>query len=222
MDKMKKIFIFIVCLFVFPIVTNAASACNSLTMSNISSLANNVNVVYEVDTSSKTPIFTITLSNLTSDMIVFDKNLGKTYKGFANTGSEISIKTKTSGSYDFAIYSKQCKEQVATKSVSLPTYNIYYGDKLCNGLDECDVCQKWYGSNSDRKTFELGIQECKKNQKVVVEEEKQVVQKQPWYEKVANIFLKYWWAIIILMIIITGAYYTIRAKQKKNEYNFKV
>lgn len=220
---MKKSFIFIVCLFIFPIVTNAASSCNTATMSNISSLANNVNIVYEVDSSSKVPVFTITLSNLTSDMIVFDKNLGKTYKGFANTGSEISIKTKTSGSYSFAIYSKQCKEQVATKSVSLPTYNIYYGDKLCDGLDDCDVCQKWYGSNSDRKTFELGIQECKKKQSVVVEDEEEpIAQVQPWYEKIGNVFLKYWWAIIILMIIIIGIYYAIRAKQKKNEYNFKV
>lgn len=211
------------CLFIFPIVTNAASSCNSATMSNISSLANNVNIVYEVDTSSSVPVFTITLSNLTSDMIVFDKNLGKTYKGFANTGSEISIKTKTSGSYSFTIYSKQCKEQVATKSVSLPTYNIYYGDKLCDGLDDCDVCQKWYGSNSDRKTFELGIQECKKKQNVVVEDEEEpIAQIQPWYEKIGNVFLKYWWAIIILMIIIIGIYYAIRAKQKKNEYNFKV
>ena len=220
---MKKSFIFIVCLFIFPIVTNAASSCNTATMSNISSLANNVNIVYEVDSSSKVPVFTITLSNLTSDMIVFDKNLGKTYKGFANTGSEISIKTKTSGSYSFVIYSKQCKEQVATKSVSLPTYNIYYGDKLCDGLDDCDVCQKWYGSNSDRKTFELGIQECKKKQSVVVEDEEEpIAQVQPWYEKIGNVFLKYWWAIIILMIIIIGIYYALRAKQKKNEYNFKV
>ena len=220
---MKKSFIFIVCLFIFPIVTNAASSCNTATMSNISSLANNVNIVYEVDSSSKVPVFTITLSNLTSDMIVFDKNLGKTYKGFANTGSEISIKTKTGGSYSFVIYSKQCKEQVATKSVSLPTYNIYYGDKLCDGLDDCDVCQKWYGSNSDRKTFELGIQECKKKQSVVVEDEEEpIAQVQPWYEKIGNVFLKYWWAIIILMIIIIGIYYAIRAKQKKNEYNFKV
>lgn len=220
---MKKSFIFIVCLFIFPIVTNAASSCNTATMSNISSLANNVNIVYEVDSSSKVPVFTITLSNLTSDMIVFDKNLGKTYKGFANTGSEISIKTKTSGSYSFVIYSKQCKEQVATKSVSLPTYNVYYGDKLCDGLDTCEVCQKWYGSNSDRQTFERGIQECKKKQNVVVEEEEEhTKQERSWYETIADIFLKYWWAIIILMIIIIGIYYAIRTKQKKNEYNFKV
>lgn len=219
---MKRLGIFLVCLFVFPLVANAAT-CNSTNMSNISSLANNVNIVYEVDTSKKTPVFTITLSNLTADMIVFDRNAAKTYKGFANTGSELSIKTNTSGSYSFIIYSKQCKEQVATKSVSLPTYNVFYGDKLCDGLDTCDVCQKWYGSNKDRKTFEQGIQECKrKNNIVVEEEEKPVTQNKAWYESLADIFLKFWWAIIILMIVVIGIYYAIRAKQKKNEYNFKV
>lgn len=219
---MKRLGIFLVCLFVFPLVTNAAT-CNSKTMSNISSLANNVNIVYEVDTSKKTPVFTITLSNLTTDMIVFDRNAAKTYKGFSNTGSELSIKTNTSGSYSFIIYSKQCKEQVATKSVSLPTYNVFYGDKLCDGLDTCDVCQKWYGSNKDRKAFEQGIQECKRKKNIVVEEEeKPVPQDKAWYESLADIFLKFWWAIIILMIVVIGIYYAIRAKQKKNEYNFKV
>ncbi len=220
---MKKLCVFMACLFIFPLITNAASSCNAQTMSNISSLANNVNIVYEVDTSSKTPIFTITLTNLTSDMIVFDRNASKTYKGFANTGSEMSVRTKMSGSYSFIIYSKQCKEQVATKSVSLPTYNVYYGDKLCDGLDQCDACQKWYGSNSDRKKFEQSVQECKRKQNAVIEaEEKPVKQAQAWYESIAKIFLDFWWAIIILMIVIIGIYYAIRAKQKKNEYNFKV
>lgn len=219
---MKRLGIFIICLFLFPLVTNAAT-CDSTAVSNISSLANNVNIVYEVDTSKNTPVFTITLSNLTADMIVFDQNASKTYKGFSNTGSELSIKANTGGSYSFIIYSKQCKEQIATKSVSLPTYNTYYGDKLCDGLEQCEVCQKWYGSNKDRKTFEQGIQECKKKKNVVVEEEeKKVVQDKTWYESLSDIFLKFWWAIIILMIVIIGIYYAIRAKQKKNEYNFKV
>ena len=150
---MKKILIFIICLFVFPIISYGAN-CSNDKYTETSRLVNNVNITYEISINNNKPTFTIVLTNLTDDMGVVDLVTSKAHKNFKATGSELKITTSTSGRYSFDIYSLACKTKIGNKAVTLPTYNSYYNDELCKDLESYDLCKRWSSYKADRKTFE--------------------------------------------------------------------
>ena len=218
---MRKILFLIICLVSFPYICNAAS-CSNEEIGKISGFSSNVNIVYLVNMKNNVPEFSITITNLTSDMALIDKNTSKLYKDFKN-GDRFTITTKTSGKYAFDIYSLKCKVKTGTKSVTLPKYNPYYKDELCKGLEEYTQCQRWSGYTANRATFENDIKKLKEVQnKEEMKEETKIVVKKSLYKKVEDIILNYWWAISIVLILLIGLFYIIRNKRKKNEYNFKV
>lgn len=219
---MKKIFAFIICLFIFPIVSNAAT-CTSSHSSEIKLLATNVNIIYEITMKDNTPIHTITLSNLTSDMVVIPSTGNVSYNKSKYKNGELTITLKQAGQYEFSIYSFACKEKIAVKTVNLPSYNAYYKDELCKGLEKYAQCQRWSGYKANRKTFESDIKKIKEDEaKLNQKEEEIVVPKDKWYEVLFDWFLDFWWLIVILLIGILGLYYYIINRRKKNEYDFKV
>lgn len=214
---MKKILFIFICLFSFPVISLAA--CDTTILNNYRKLATNVNITYEITGTDK-PTFTITMTNLHQNMILYDGT--KVYNSNYFPNGIFTFKTTTSGRYDYTIYVKSCGE-VGKKNVTLPTYNAYYKDELCKGLENYSICQRWSGYSATRAKFESDIKKIKNQQTKVVEEEKEEEkEEQRWFEKFTGIFVKYWWAIIIIMLLIMGVYYTIRAKNKKNEFNFKV
>lgn len=218
---MKKVLLLIICLFSFPYVCNAAS-CSNTEIGQLSGFTSNVNIVYLVDMKNDSPEFSITITNLTSDMVILDKVASKVYKGFKN-GDRLDIKTTISGKYAFDIYSLKCKKQIGTKSITLPKYNPYYKDELCNGLEDYSQCQRWSGYNANRTTFENDIKKIQeKKSKEKVKEETKVVVRKNWYDAFENIIIKFWWAFAIILILLIGLFYVIRNNRKKNEYNFKV
>ena len=136
-------------------------------------------------------------------MIVFDNTANKTYRNFKNTGSEITINTKRNGRYSFSIYSLQCKDKIIDKTISLPIYNKYYNDPLCDGLEGYSQCQRWSGYNATRKEFEQDISSIKEQllkQKTETPEKNN--EKLSLYDQIVNVFIHFWWAIVIVLIII--------------------
>lgn len=218
---MKKIILLIICLISFPCVCNAA-ACSNTEIGQISGFSSNVNIVYLVNMKNNVPEFSITITNLTSDMALIDKTTSKLYKDFKNGGS-LNIKTTTSGKYAFDIYSLKCKIKTGTKSITLPKYNPYYNDEKCKGLEDYSLCQRWSGYSANRTTFENDIKKIQEaKSKGEEKEETKVVIKKSWYSNFEDIILNYWWAFVIILIILIGLFYVIRNNRKKNEYNFKV
>ncbi len=212
---MKKILFIFICLFSFPIISFAD--CDKTILGNYRKLATNVNVTYEI---TGTPEFVITMTNLHKNMIVYDGNKIYTSANFPN--GVFSYKTTKSGRYNYTIYVKSCGE-IGNKSITLPSYNAYYKDELCKGLENYSICQRWSGYTATRTKFESDIKKIKNQQNLDRKEEEPTTKlEKRWYEQITGIFVKYWWAIIILMLLIIGIYYTIRAKNKKNEFNFKV
>ena len=150
---MKKILLLLISLFFFPTISYALTGfepefyCKATEQAEISALSANVTINYEITMANDGPVFFITLTNLTEDMILIDKKNLKSYQNFKSTGSEFTIRTTGSGDYDIDIYSKKCKTRVATKSVRLPRYNYFYNDPLCEGLSGYKQCQRWSGYN---------------------------------------------------------------------------
>ena len=211
---MKKILFIFACLFAFPIVSKAAYSCDEY-----NKLASNVNIIYEITYAQNgTPIFVVTMTNLKDGMIVFDGK--KMYNKFANETFVQNL--TTSGNYNYKIYVKNCG-LVGGNNITLPTYNAYYKDELCKGLEGYSICQRWSGYTANRQKFESDIKKLKEQKKQVTEEQKsEEKEEKRWFEMFAGIFVQFWWLITIIMIVFIGIYYSIRAKEKKKEFNFKV
>jgi len=219
---MKKIFIFIICLFGFPMISNAACDYNRLT-----SIINNVNIHYEYTIINNNPQFTITLTNLTNDLMVYDNqtkisycNLNRCKGRFTN---ELKITTNKSGSYRFDFYNLSCSGSLGHKTISLPKYNPYYKDELCEGLSNYKQCKRWSGYSADRKTFENDIKEIKEEiERNNKKDEEKIKEGKKWHEIFIEVLLDYWWLFVIFITIIIGLCYFIRLQRKKNEYDFDV
>lgn len=217
---MKKILFVIITLLIFPVVGNAV--CTSAEKSEIMSLASNVNISYEIKINNNKPMYHIYLNNLTSDMLLFDTKTGKMYNKFSDKGDEFSIVTSLSGSYAFDIYSYKCKESIMTKMITLPKYNIFYLDPLCEGLSNYSICQRWSTFSGSYDDFKKQVNKIKKEEETKKELKEEKKPEPSIYDKIASIFLKYWWIIVIVLVGILGIYYFIRTKQKKNEYDFNL
>lgn len=223
---MKKLLVFIICLFAFPILSKADCNYNELT-----SIIGNINTSYEYKIVNNKPQFTITLSNLTNDLMIHDTITGKIYCNTGKckdriTGSELKINTSYTGNYNFDFYKYECGYgygTLGTKTVKLPTYNAYYKDELCKGLESYKQCQRWSGYSATRETFEKDIKNIKEEiaKKNAVKEEKKVETKK-WHEIFVQVLLDYWWLFVIILSIIIALCYFIIAQRKKKEYNFDV
>ena len=218
---MKKIVLFLVCLFIFPLVSYADS-CESVTY--INELTNNVNINYSITLNGNNPVFTIYLTNLTSDMLIYDGVRGKTYKGFTNKNNRLVVRTNVSGKYTFDIFSLKCKSNIRTLSVDLPKYNKYYKDSRCKGFENYPLCQRWSEYQANNKTFENDINTLINNNKKNEQknDENKIKKEEKWYKQLSWMFVKYWWAFLIIIVALIGLFYVIRAQHKKKEYNFKI
>lgn len=214
---MKRLLMILVCLFAFPTLVMGAT-CDRI--SNTPQLVNNVNINYSISINNDTPVFTIYITNLTSDMVVIDNNASEVYKN----RSYINVRTNRSGKYSFSIYSKECKSNLRTISVNLPKYNKYYADSRCKGFEQYPLCQRWSEYQGNDKTFNNDINKLiqeKANTKEEIETSK-VKTKIKWYKMISEFFVNYWYLFIVLMILLMAIFYVIRANQKKKEYNFKL
>lgn len=219
---MKKVLIILICIFAFPTFV-MASTCDKI--SKTPELVNNVNINYSILFKDNSPIFSIYITNLTSDMVVINNTESKVYRsGDFSSGNSLTIRTTKSGQYTFNIYSKTCKTNLRSISVYLPKYNRHYKDQRCKGFENYSLCQRWSEYQANDKTFDNDIKKliADNNTKKEEVEEVKTKTKVKWYKLVSEWFVNYWWAFVILMLLIMAIFYVIRANQKKKEYNFKL
>lgn len=139
-------FIFLIILFMlFPTYVNASEhGCTNEEKVYWKNLAQNVVASYDAVTTDNKVKFTITFSNLTKDLEIYDLDNKKWY---STTKSEYTItKTNDNKTYRFDIYTKDnfCgRVSSYTLYASIPAYNKYQNDKLCDGIEDYKLCQKW-------------------------------------------------------------------------------
>ena len=220
---MKKIVLLLVSFFILPLSSYAYQYCDDQTDATARTLAANVNVVYEVNSDQNdNPYFTIYITNLNSDMLLIDTGSGNSYKGFNENKTELVINSTISGKHNFMIYSFKCKNKVGGKTITLPSYNEYYLDPLCQGLESYKQCQKWSGYSASRAQFEQDIQDIKDKIKKAEEEKEGTKISKFWYNKLVKVFFKTWWLIIIDIMLGVAIYYYYKNRAKKKEYDFNI
>ena len=104
--------------------------------------------------------------------------------------------------YDF--YAKDCPSQVLTTiRLNLPSYNSYYKDEACKGIENYSLCQKWSSHNLSYEKFLERVTAYKDSLIVDPEPEPEpVVNELSITQIIINFLLDYY--IIILIVLISG------------------
>lgn len=173
---MKKIiFVLFLALFI-PFTTVEGSYCKYSELARLKRMASNINTSYDYVETEEDAIFNITLVNLSEELYLIDLN-SETRYDFIN--SEMNIPNYESGtSVIYMIYStdEDCGEDpLYTIRINLPSYNMFYKDDLCKGIENYSLCQKWSSNYLGYNEFEKKVKAYKdsleKDNKVSIEEE---------------------------------------------------
>ena len=196
-------------------ITKVNASCSYTRIANLKKLASNVNITYTYTIVNNEASFDIRIANLTNDIYVYDVYNDKKY----TTRGEIVLRDFKDGmKYRFLIRSNDsnCEaELLSTRYVTLPKYNVYYGDPICKGIEDYTLCQKWGTFNAVNhddyvgqvNKYKASLSKNKNNK----EEEKELTV----VEKIVNFFLKYYIIVLISIIVIClGLIYYISKKDK--------
>lgn len=141
--KHCKWVIFILLVILFPMNTKALM-CSNADKVKFQDMAQNITSTYSYVENNGNVNFSITLSNIPEKFIIKDANNDKIYN---YTSSEITLNGFDYGkSYRFDIYVDDINcflDKIYSIYVSLPAYNIYYNDEVCEGIESYKYCNKW-------------------------------------------------------------------------------
>ncbi len=200
MRKFLKYIVFVIAFILF--MPNTKASCSYTRLANLKKLASNVNITYTYEIVDNKAVFTFTVANIVDGIYFFDSLNEKSY----TQHGEFKLNNFEDGKkYRFFIKSsdKNCKDEVLlTKYITLPKYNQFYGDPICEGIENYTLCQKWGTFNvTTYKDYVAQIQKYKsKNKK---ENTEVIEEKQPTLtDKILNFLYKYYIFILVGIIVI--------------------
>jgi len=217
----KLIYTFII--FFIGVLNVDAIFCDYSELTRIRKQASQVNIMSEYKEVDDEVLFTITIYNLRPNQYVIDTITNKRYDYGYNKEKESEIvidNIKKSGMYKFEVYSIEntCNEKALnTLYVTLPTYNKYYKDKLCKGIESYKLCQKWFGTEITYERFKEEINNYKNSIKPneEIDEEKE----ETIFDYLINIYINTYYIILPLFIIILlMPIYSIYKKKYKVDF----
>lgn len=147
--KRIKVILFVFSLLMFmPDIANAE--CDHNEKSRLQTLASNLNFTYNYSETNQGNMFdelkfSITIANMQSEFYIVDQTNKQIF--YYNNKNEIVISNYNPNStIEFIVYasSGSCKgEHLITNYVTLPPYNPFYKDSVCEGVTDYKLCNRW-------------------------------------------------------------------------------
>lgn len=216
---MKKIIFILLLVVIFPL--NVKGYCETEDKIRYANLASNITTSYDYKEGNDSVSFNITIHNVHKDLVIVDKQTGKSYSNKKNTLNNFVIsdlKDGASYSFDVTTDNSNCSYRTYnTLYVTVPKYNKYYKDSVCNGASEYLYCQKWVEiGNISYKEFVKLVNDYKtKSDNKVIKEENE--EKNFWYI-IGDFWAKYYLYIAGSIILICVPIIII--KNRKNRFDF--
>ena len=208
---MKK-YLFLPLLFLVFFPSIAKAECEDSEIIRLQKLAKNVTTSYVYDEDKGR--FTITLSNLTKDLIVYSNDNGVEY----SVNGDLNLDNLFSGKHSYEIYASNilCKdEELATKNISLPYRNPYYNSKECKGIENYSYCNKWTDNSISYEIWLKKVTNYKKNIKMKDNtNSKKTSTINKIFKQIGKFYGRYY--LIILPIVIAALAGFIFYKNKKD------
>lgn len=198
-------------IFIFLFMTPDAYAyCGRADMSRIKDIANKISLTAQYakdENGNDTGKYNVIISNLTDEIYIIEELTKNEYYYDSNNNGTIVINNLENQKYKFNIHYERCDDElIRTIDYTLPKYNHYANDPLCEGIseEELDVCGRLYQEELDDETFYKKIEEY-----LSKTENKEQTEKTSsnLYNKIIEILKKYYIyiiATIVLIVIITS------------------
>lgn len=145
----------IILLLVFSIDIVNAESCDVDDTKRLKVLANNVEITYEYNDDiydnegfKVYDTYKIVINNLTDELYVVEGKTDTNFSNYAIKDGAIVIDSMYSGKRTFKIYSKTCDRVLKTYYITLPKFNYYSTDPVCEGKEDLEVCQKFYDTSN--------------------------------------------------------------------------
>lgn len=221
---MKKRILMIILLLLIPLKINEVSAivissCKISVLSELKSVASNINLSYTYEIRNNNAYFKVTINNLNNKFYIIDNLGNKFYYNNSNNGEIITNEYSNIEKIKYSIYSNipECmNDLLTTKYINLPTYNIYYTDPLCKGMEDYKICQKWYKQTLDYDEFVIKVNKYKNVHKELEEVKKETVSTKGLFDILFDVYINYYYIILPIIIIICLSFMYI--KNRKNRF----
>ena len=191
-----------------------AAACDNNEKVNYQEKAKNISYSYKyVDNDT----FNITFTNIDSSFYLVNMENMQEYD-YAN--GEMTINNITPGkSYRFNVFTKDdnpcSSSSIYSIYITLPYYNPYYTDSLCEGIKNYKYCKKFINKMISSEEFEKSVTKYRKS----LEREKEKTNKKTnlpsMFSYAIDFYLDYYF--IILPVIIIASITVIIKHNKKEE-----
>ena len=196
----NKILLFIIAFFTLIPSTNALMCDNSKKI-YYQELAQNISVNYEYVEANDDVTFTIKFSNIPDGFTIYDfyNNVRYEYQG-----PELIIPAEKNKSYKFNVYTNNVScylENLYNHYVTIPSYNKYYKDELCKGIEDYKLCSKWLNVTISYDEWKEQI--IKYRNSFNIEKEQDNVFKKTLFDKIVDFYVDYYIVILISLIVIS-------------------
>lgn len=215
---MKKIIkLFVLLLVVFPTSTYAYyNACNNTDTVKLNKLASNILTNYTYTETNEGIKFKVIINNLNSNLYIYDVNKKQTYYSTGEITLENYYQNQT---LEYKVYSNlpYCKGYyINSIFVKLPSYNKYYKDELCAGIEDYKLCRKWINVNLSYDEFKKEIIAYKDS--LNKKGDNKIENTKSIYEVILDFYLDYYYIILPITILLGGTIiFLIKKKQEKED-----
>lgn len=213
---MKKIYIiFLTLIMIIPIRISAYYdvddvRCTSDIKSNLKNLANNIEYRLTKNTIDNSTTYDLIFYNVSEKLYLSVNNV--TYKDRINgliPGSTISIIVYASDQTYCYGY------KVLTKNISIPYYNPYFMDSICEGYDDYYLCSENANVKMSYDDFILNMQKYIKSLEVEVEELPEIIVEEPTIWEIIGRYSLYIYTGLVLIFVIVGVILIKKIKNRK-------
>lgn len=221
MKKIKYIVLLAIPLFLLNNSYIKAEECTKEELDTLKAKADKIEITYkhlgEIEKEDGSKVyneFMVTTKNLDGFYVYLSP---MTEENFVELENGIQIKL-TTGTWKYAIYSKECDTKIEEIEVNLPRFNIYSLDPLCDGVDsdEFSLCGKYYNYEVSRETFERKVNAYRKEKKIDEKDDKPEEKNNDIINKALEYLNKYYiYITVILSIILVIIIIAIIIRKKK-------
>lgn len=195
----NKLLICLVSFFIF-IPSSKALLCSNEDKVKYQEMAKNISVNYEYEETENDINFSIKFTNIPEGFSIHDYKQGITYN---YSGSELVIPAEKNKSYSFSVYypNTSCHmENLYKHYITIPSYNIYYKDEVCKGIEDYKLCNKWLNINYSYDEWKEKVVSYKNS--LNVEQDKIEEQKKSLIDMIVDFYTNYYIYILPSLIVV--------------------
>ena len=222
---MKKIWLFILMLILpVSVFARANTKCDYSLVSKLKKYASNVNIIYDYKIENNEAIFTVTINNLVPEIYILDEVTGTSYYYDNTNNGELvipGIKNVKKLKYKVLSRNGECaNELLLTHYITLPVYNKFSTDPLCEGIENYKLCYTFLDTDITYEEFKKKVEAYKNKEEEKPDEEKVKTTKKSDWDKFLDFMLKYGVYIVALLAILI-TFISVR-RSRKNQFDFKL